>query len=210
MHVYDPEEQVGSAVGLGPGKRVRPDGRLGSFVYSHPPRVSSACISGSPFFFSLCHPDSRESGPSGRLDSSLRHRPGAHRPQFLLVGSCLLSFCSVSMLSFSVRKGRARGSGRGPPALHQRRGLRDTVRPLVPGVFDRSILHSFMERYYGKGKWYILDTDAPPVIEVAAPPVCADSVRRARSPQGRSRMCRSTPVRSKNRLARFSAGHVRS
>ena len=26
-----------------------------------------------------------------------------------------------------------------------------------------------------KGKWYILDTDAPPVIEVAAAPVCADA-----------------------------------
>lgn len=36
-------------------------------------------------------------------------------------------------------------------------------------------------QYYGKGKWYILDTDAPPVIEVAAPPVCADSVRRVMS-----------------------------
>lgn len=36
-------------------------------------------------------------------------------------------------------------------------------------------------QYYGKGKWYILDTDAPPVIDVAAAPVCADSVRRVMS-----------------------------
>ncbi|CAJ1365241.1 unnamed protein product, partial [Effrenium voratum] len=36
-------------------------------------------------------------------------------------------------------------------------------------------------QYYGKGKWYILDTDAAPPVDVAAPPACADSVRRVMS-----------------------------
>ncbi|CAK9051211.1 unnamed protein product [Durusdinium trenchii] len=36
-------------------------------------------------------------------------------------------------------------------------------------------------QYYGKGKWYILDTDAPPPIEVSAAPACAESVRRVMS-----------------------------
>eukprot|EP00930_Biecheleria_cincta_P049400 TRINITY_DN34610_c0_g1_i1.p1 TRINITY_DN34610_c0_g1~~TRINITY_DN34610_c0_g1_i1.p1 ORF type:complete len:607 (-),score=99.85 TRINITY_DN34610_c0_g1_i1:24-1844(-) len=36
-------------------------------------------------------------------------------------------------------------------------------------------------QYYGKGKWYILDTDAPPIIEIAPPPACADSIRRVMS-----------------------------
>merc|ERR1719343_1159571 len=32
-------------------------------------------------------------------------------------------------------------------------------------------------QYYGKGKWFILDTDAPPAMQLAAPPLCAESVR---------------------------------
>lgn len=36
-------------------------------------------------------------------------------------------------------------------------------------------------QYYGKGKWFILDTDAPPAMELATPPLCAESVRRVMS-----------------------------
>lgn len=36
-------------------------------------------------------------------------------------------------------------------------------------------------QYYGKGKWFILDTDAPPAMQTASPPLCADSVRRVMS-----------------------------
>lgn len=32
--------------------------------------------------------------------------------------------------------------------------------------------------YYGKGKWYILDTDAPPSMRTALAPLCAESVRK--------------------------------
>eukprot|EP00434_Breviolum_minutum_P005709 symbB.v1.2.005029.t1/scaffold287.1/size239285/7 len=54
----------------------------------------------------------------------------------------------------------------------------------VAVVVDRNLFISggaCGTQYYGKGKWYILDTDAPPIIEVAAAPVCADSVRRVMS-----------------------------
>lgn len=33
-------------------------------------------------------------------------------------------------------------------------------------------------QYYGKGKWFILDTDAPPSMQMASTPLCADSVRK--------------------------------
>jgi len=36
-------------------------------------------------------------------------------------------------------------------------------------------------QYYGKGKWFILDTDAPPTMSTAAPQLCAESVRRVMS-----------------------------
>merc|ERR1719456_151672 len=36
-------------------------------------------------------------------------------------------------------------------------------------------------QYYGKGKWFILDTDAPPAMQAATPPLCAESVRRVMS-----------------------------
>lgn len=36
-------------------------------------------------------------------------------------------------------------------------------------------------QYYGKGKWFILDTDAPPAMQLATPPLCAESVRRVMS-----------------------------
>jgi len=36
-------------------------------------------------------------------------------------------------------------------------------------------------QYYGKGKWFILDTDAPPSMQTASAPLCAESVRRVMS-----------------------------
>jgi len=36
-------------------------------------------------------------------------------------------------------------------------------------------------QYYGKGKWFVLDTDAPPAMQTATPPLCAESVRRVMS-----------------------------
>eukprot|EP00747_Dinoflagellata_sp_TGD_P182727 gnl/TRDRNA2_/TRDRNA2_37083_c0_seq1.p1 gnl/TRDRNA2_/TRDRNA2_37083_c0~~gnl/TRDRNA2_/TRDRNA2_37083_c0_seq1.p1 ORF type:complete len:288 (+),score=51.56 gnl/TRDRNA2_/TRDRNA2_37083_c0_seq1:1-864(+) len=36
-------------------------------------------------------------------------------------------------------------------------------------------------QYYGKGKWYILDTDAPPAMQMTSPPLCAESVREVMS-----------------------------
>mmetsp|Transcript_17705 Transcript_17705/g.49009 ORF Transcript_17705/g.49009 Transcript_17705/m.49009 type:complete len:548 (+) Transcript_17705:68-1711(+) len=36
-------------------------------------------------------------------------------------------------------------------------------------------------QYYGKGKWFILDTDAPPATSTATAPLCAESVRRVMS-----------------------------
>jgi N-acetylneuraminic acid mutarotase len=36
-------------------------------------------------------------------------------------------------------------------------------------------------QYYGKGKWFILDTDAPPSMQSASAPLCAESVRRVMS-----------------------------
>mmetsp|Transcript_70402 Transcript_70402/g.155742 ORF Transcript_70402/g.155742 Transcript_70402/m.155742 type:complete len:553 (-) Transcript_70402:123-1781(-) len=36
-------------------------------------------------------------------------------------------------------------------------------------------------QYYGKGKWFILDTDAPPAMQMASAPLCAESVRRVMS-----------------------------
>lgn len=36
-------------------------------------------------------------------------------------------------------------------------------------------------QYYGKGKWFILDTDAPPAMSMATAPLCADSVRKVMS-----------------------------
>jgi hypothetical protein len=36
-------------------------------------------------------------------------------------------------------------------------------------------------QYYGKGKWFILDTDAPPAMQMATPSLCAESVRRVMS-----------------------------
>mmetsp|Transcript_7814 Transcript_7814/g.22326 ORF Transcript_7814/g.22326 Transcript_7814/m.22326 type:complete len:579 (+) Transcript_7814:33-1769(+) len=36
-------------------------------------------------------------------------------------------------------------------------------------------------QYYGKGKWFILDTDAPPTMQAATPNLCAESVRRVMS-----------------------------
>ena len=173
--------------------------RLGSSVYSRPPRVSSAWALGAKrlsldYRLSL----SLSLSLSRFSEASARH---AQAPAGGPAGSCLVVSCFSRRSSFSIRTGRARGSGRGPPAFHQRRGLWDTVRRAI-SQFD-PCFSSFMGRYYGKGKWYILDTDAPPVIEVAAPPVCADSVRRARSPQGRSRMCRSIPVSSVNHRGQF-------
>jgi len=40
------------------------------------------------------------------------------------------------------------------------------------GLLPRRVSHPL--HLSRKGKWYILDTDAPPIIEVAAAPVCAD------------------------------------
>mmetsp|Transcript_70614 Transcript_70614/g.169193 ORF Transcript_70614/g.169193 Transcript_70614/m.169193 type:complete len:555 (-) Transcript_70614:174-1838(-) len=36
-------------------------------------------------------------------------------------------------------------------------------------------------QYYGKGKWFILDTDAPPAMQAAVPPLCAEPVRKVMS-----------------------------
>lgn len=36
-------------------------------------------------------------------------------------------------------------------------------------------------QYYGKGKWFILDIDAPPAMETAALPLCEESVRKVMS-----------------------------
>lgn len=36
-------------------------------------------------------------------------------------------------------------------------------------------------QYYGKGKWFILDTDAPPAMQTASTPLCAESVRKVMS-----------------------------
>lgn len=36
-------------------------------------------------------------------------------------------------------------------------------------------------QYFGKGKWFILDTDAPPSMQTATPPLCAESVRQVMS-----------------------------
>lgn len=36
-------------------------------------------------------------------------------------------------------------------------------------------------QYYGKGKWYILDTDAPPSMQTPQGPLCAEPVRRVMS-----------------------------
>eukprot|EP00929_Paragymnodinium_shiwhaense_P082862 TRINITY_DN43870_c0_g2_i1.p1 TRINITY_DN43870_c0_g2~~TRINITY_DN43870_c0_g2_i1.p1 ORF type:complete len:577 (-),score=93.11 TRINITY_DN43870_c0_g2_i1:117-1847(-) len=50
----------------------------------------------------------------------------------------------------------------------------------VAVVVDRRLLISggaCGTHYYGKGKWFILDTDAPPTLQVDSPSLCADSVR---------------------------------
>jgi len=54
----------------------------------------------------------------------------------------------------------------------------------VAAVVDRRLFISggaCGTQYYGKGKWFILDTDAPPAMQTATPPLCADSVRRVMS-----------------------------
>ena len=45
----------------------------------------------------------------------------------------------------------------------------------IPNKWHPSVLVSALRLAPRKGKWYILDTDAPPVIDVAAAPVCADA-----------------------------------
>lgn len=69
-------------------------------------------------------------------------------------------------------------SASGPSAIPERRAGHVAV------VVDRRLFISggaCGTQYYGKEKWYILDTDAPPMMQAVMPQLCAEPVRKVMS-----------------------------
>ena len=107
------------------------------------------------------------------LDVNPRHRTGAREPYNIAASR---DPCDLRDRDRQMNRGRA---GHVAVVVDRRLFISGgACGTQCSEEFFQRFLNFLADRYYGKGKWYILDTDAPPLIEVAAPPVCADSVRR--------------------------------